>query len=177
VRYRPAGTEGGQDDPRWDLYDECRRLSKLSWQGKSDNTQTFAHPNVDPFLRDLHQQAVAAGCVDMNLLLIDGKAVAYHYGYHWRGYFSSLRLGFDPQFSQQGVGTVLTSRIIQDSIQREDHTFDFLPDCLKAKLSWKTSVDVGYRYTHFASSFGRSGLLKIKRWFDREVRNKSIVPS
>jgi len=177
IRYRPAGSDEGQDDPRWDLYDQCCELSKLSWQGKSDNTQTFAHPNVDPFLRSLHQQAVAAGCVDMNLLLCDGKAVAYHYGYHWQGYFSSLRLGFDPQFSKQGVGTVLTSRMIQDSIDRGDHTFDFLPDCMKAKLPWKTSVDVGYRYTHFPSAMGRNGLLKLKRWFDREVRKKTIVPT
>ena len=174
IRYRPSG-DSGQADPRWDLYDECSRLSKLSWQGKSDNTQTFAHPNVDSFLRSLHQQAVAVGCVDMNLLLVDGKAVAYHYGYHWQGYFSSLRLGFDPEFSKQGVGTVLTSRMIQDSIRRGDHTFDFLPDCMKAKLPWQTSVDVGYRYTHFPSSIGRTGLLKLKRWFDREVRKKSIV--
>jgi len=112
IRHRPGGSAAGENFPRWDLFEECARLSKLSWQGKSDNTQTFAHPNVDPFLRDLHQQAVAAGCVDMNLLLIDGKAVAYHYGYHWRGYFSSLRLGFDPQFSQQGVGTVLITPLI-----------------------------------------------------------------
>lgn len=177
IRYRPAGTQGGQDDPRWDLFEECSRLSKLSWQGKSDNIQTFAHSNVDGFLRTLHQEAVAAGCVDMNLLLSDGKAIAYHYGYHWRGYFSSLRLGFDPKFSQQGVGTVLTSRMVADSILRGDHTFDFLPDCLKAKLPWKTSVDVGYRYTHFPSSLGRSGVLRLKRWFDREVRKKSIVPT
>ena len=152
-------------------------MSKLSWQGQSENTQTFGHSNVDSFLKELHLQAVAAGCVDMNLLLVDGKAIAYHYGYHWKGYFSSLRLGFDPEFSQQGVGTVLTSRMIQDSISREDHTFDFLPDCLKAKMPWKTSVDVGYRYTHFPSPLGRTGLLRTKRWFDRVVRNKSIVPT
>ena len=175
IRYRPAGSNGGEDNPRWDWYEECSRLSKLSWQGQSDNTQTFAHPKVDAFLRALHQQAVNAGCVDMNLLVCDGKAVAYHYGYHWKGYFSSLRLGFDPQFSKQGVGTVLTSRMIQDSIQRGDHTFDFLPDCMKAKLPWKTSVDVGFRYTYFPSLMGRAGMLKLKRWFDREVRKKSIV--
>lgn len=172
IRFRP---EAGEQDPRWDWYEECCRLSRLSWQGKSDNTQTFAHPNVDPFLRALHQRAVSEGCVDMNLLMIDGKAVAYHYGYHFNGYFSSLRLGFDPEFSKPGVGTVLTSRMIQDCIQRGDHTFDFLPDCLKAKLAWQTSVDVGYRYTHFPSSLSRGGLLKLKRWFDRDVRKKTIV--
>ena len=174
VRYRPAA---GDNDPRWDLFDECSRLSKLSWQGKSDNTQTFAHPNVDAFLRAVHQKAVSTGHIDMNLLTVDGKAVAYHYGYHYQGYFSSLRLGFDPQFSKQGVGTVLTSRMIQDSMKRGDHTFDFLPDCLKAKLPWQTSVDVGCRHTHFPSSLGRTGLLRLKRWFDREVRKTSIIPS
>ena len=177
IRYRPGGTQAGEDDPRWDWYEECYRLSQLSWQGKSDNTKTFAHPNVDPFLRDVHQQAVCEGRVDMNLLLVDGKAVAYHYGYHWEGYFSSLRLGFDPEFAKQGVGTVLTSRMIKDSFERGDHTFDFLPDCLKAKLPWQTSIDVGYRYTHFPSSLGRSGLLRLKRWLDREVRKQTIVPT
>ena len=174
IRYRPAAGEG---DPRWDLFEECGRLSKLSWQGKSDNTQTFAHPNVDAFLRAVHQRAVSTGHIDMNLLTVDGKAVAYHYGYHYQGYFSSLRLGFDPEFSKPGVGTVLTSRMIQDSIERGDHTFDFLPDCLKAKLPWQTSVDVGFRHTHFPSSLGRTGLLKLKRWFDREVRKTSIIPT
>ena len=81
IRYRPAAGEG---DPRWDLFEECGRLSKLSWQGKSDNTQTFAHPNVDAFLRAVHQRAVSTGHIDMNLLTVDGKAVAYHYGYHYQ---------------------------------------------------------------------------------------------
>ena len=177
IRYRPVGNAAGDDDPRWDLFDECSRLSKLSWQGRSDNTKTFGHPEVDAFLRDVHENAASTGHVDMNLLMVDGKAVAYHYGYHYAGYFSSLRLGFDPEFSRQGVGTVLTSRMIQDSIERGDHTFDFLPDCLKAKLPWQTSVDVGYRHTHFPSLLSRTGLLKLKRWFDREVRKKSIVPT
>lgn len=174
VRYRPTA---GDNDPRWDLFDECSRLSQLSWQGKSENTQTFAHPNVDAFLRAVHQNAVSTGNIDMNLLKVDGKAIAYHYGYHYEGYFSSLRLGFDPEFSKQGVGTVLTGRMIKDSIERGDHTFDFLPDCLKAKMPWQTSVDVGCRHTHFPSSQGRAGLLRLKRWFDREVRKTSLVPS
>lgn len=177
LRYRPAGTETGDNDPRWDLFDECSRLSRLSWQGRSDNTKTFAHPNVDAFLRDVHHKAVSTGHIDMNLLMVDGKAIAYHYGYHYRGYFSSLRLGFDPEFSKQGAGTVLTSRMIQDSIKRGDHTFDFLPDCLKAKLPWQTSVDVGYRHTHFPSSMGRKGLLRLKRWVDRELRKTTLVPT
>lgn len=177
IRYRPAGTAANDDDPRWDLFEECSRLSRMSWQGISENTHTFAHPNVDAFLRSVHEKAISTGHVDMNLLTVDGKAVAYHYGYHYQGYFSSLRLGFDPEFSKQGVGTVLTSRMIQDSIELGDHTFDFLPDCLKAKLPWQTSVEVGYRHTHFPSSIGRNGLLRLKRWFDRDVRKTSNVPT
>ena len=34
--------------------------------------------------------------IDLNLLLIDERPVAFNYAYHFRGYVFGLRTGYDP---------------------------------------------------------------------------------
>ena len=52
---------------------------------------------------------------------------AFNYNYVYQGYVSGLRLGFDPRFADCGAGTVLMCHMLQDSFERGDNTFDFLP--------------------------------------------------
>lgn len=164
VRHRPASAADG--DPRWDLYDECLRLAELSWQGESDSGTTLSHPSVSGYLRDTHEAAARAGCLDVNLLTVDGQSAAFVYNYAYDGYISSLRLGFDPQFRQYGAGTVLMGRLLRDSFERGDRLFDFLPGSLGAKKRWQTSLAKSYRYAYCRPGLGRVQLLSMKRRLD-----------
>ncbi len=179
VRYRPQGTACGDGDPRWDLYEMCEQIARKSWQGSSTTGTTLSHPQIRNFLRDIHVRACHVGAVDMNLLMVDGKPVAFSYQYHYQGYVNGLRMGFDPQYAKQGAGTVLVSHMIEDSFARGDRTLDLGTDYLECKRHWVTSVAGSYRYSHYAGT-GRAQVLRAKRLVDawwqgeNEVATKQV---
>lgn len=164
VRYRPEGIASGDGDPRWDLYEASVRLAEKSWQGSSTTGTTLSHASVRPFLDDVHAVAAATGSLDLNLLMVDDQPVAFAYNYHYLGWVSGLRMGFDPQFGAAGPGAVLLGMIVEDSFRRGDRTYDLGVGSLRCKERWQTSVATSARYTHFPPSVPRANLLRAKRW-------------
>lgn len=176
VRYRPRGAAEGDADPRWDLYESCCRVAKTSWQGASHNGTTLCHGSVSECLRRIHAAAVHAGCLDLNLLLVDDAPVAFAYNYVYRGSVYALRKGYDPQWAKFGPGTVLQMTMIEDGFQRGDHLLDLGPGSLHSKKEWLTSVLTSYRYTHFPAWAPRAQLLRLKRlWLDRFSTPEAVL--
>jgi CelD/BcsL family acetyltransferase involved in cellulose biosynthesis len=163
IRYRPLGASEGETDPRWDLYNQCEQLARSSWQGSSTSGTTLSHAAVRDYLRDAHAAAVHAGGADLNMLLVGGRPAAFAYNYQYRGHVFGLRLGYDAHVAKEGAGHVLMARMLADSFQRGDHTFDLGPGSVATKRYWKTSVETGYRYTHFAPGVPRAQLLRLSR--------------
>lgn len=175
LRYRPQGIAYGDADPRWDLYDTCERLAAESWQGDSRTGTTLSHASIRPFLRDAHEAAARAGALDMNLLLVDGRPIAFNYAYQYRGYVYGLRTGFDSAPEHDGAGTVLQCRMIQDCFARGDHTYDLGAEYLDCKRYWQTHLADSYRYTYFPPR-ARAQALRLKRrlehwWSTRRSRS------
>jgi CelD/BcsL family acetyltransferase involved in cellulose biosynthesis len=133
VRYRPLGADAGEADPRWDLYDQCERIARASWQGSSTDGTTLSHESIRPFLRDAHVAACRAGAADMSLMYLDGRPLAFLYGYHMAGDVFGMRTGYDPTVARDGIGNLLYTRVIEDSIARGDRRIDLSPDYLEAK--------------------------------------------
>lgn len=150
LRYRPQGAACGDADPRWDLFDACVNIAGRSWQGSSAGGTTLSHESVREYLRDAHAAAAHAGGLDLNLLFVGERPAAFAYNYYYRGHVFGLRMGYDPSVSRSGAGTVLMRRMIADSFERGDHTFDLGPGSLAAKRPWQTSLETSYRYSHFA---------------------------
>jgi CelD/BcsL family acetyltransferase involved in cellulose biosynthesis len=167
IRYRPAGLLAGQTDPRWDWYDACERIARSSWQGDSQTGTTLTHEAIRPFLRDCHRAAAAVGGLDLNLLLVDGHAVAFNYAYHYAGHVFGLRTGYDAAAGREGAGTVLQARMIEDSFARGDHTYDLGPNYQECKRYWQTEARWGYRFTHFPGTVPLAQLIRVKRSVDR----------
>ena len=151
IRYRPAGSVAGDGLPRWDLYDECERVARASWQGSSRTGTTLNHDSIRSYLRDCHAAASAAGGADMNLLCVDGRAVAFNYAYRLAGHVFGLRTGFDPA-AGEGAGSVLQAQMIEDSFARGDHTYDLGPGYLECKRYWLSETRWSHRVTHFAAT-------------------------
>ncbi len=171
LRYRPEGEACGDGDPRWDLYDACLDIARKSWQGSSTTGTTLCHESVEPFLRDAHAVAAKAGALDLNLLLVGGTPAAFAYNYCYRGSLFGLRVGFDPELSAHGPGTVLQQMVLEDSFRRGDHLYDLGIGSLDYKRHWETSQVTSYRYTHFPASATRAQLLRLKRWFQDRFAN------
>ncbi len=164
VRYRPLGSAHGDDDPRWDLYEACLRVARNSWQANSTSDTTISHDEISEFLHDVHLAAVQSGSLDLNLLLIDGKPVAFAYNYHFQGNVSGLRSGFDSSISRHGPGSVLLHKMIEDSFARGDDTLDLGPNYYDCKRHWATSQQSVGRLTHYPSTVAIAQAVRIKRW-------------
>jgi CelD/BcsL family acetyltransferase involved in cellulose biosynthesis len=158
VRHRPPGATQGCDDPSWDLYDQCERIAASSWQGSSTTGTTLSHESIRTYLRDAHLAAAAFGGVDMNLLLLAGRPVAFAYNYHLVGYVYGLRAGYDA--AAAGAGTVLQRMMIEDSCRRGDRLIDLGPGSPETKHAWQTRMAVAWRYTHYSMRSPRAQLLR-----------------
>jgi CelD/BcsL family acetyltransferase involved in cellulose biosynthesis len=173
VRYRPRGEAHGETDPRWDLYDACVAVARRSWQGQSPTGTTLSHDSVRDFLRETHAVAARLGCLDLNLIKVNGEPIAFGYNYIYNGALVGLRIGYDPKFAKAGVGNVLYLLTFEDSFRRGDTQFDMGVGSLEMKRWWWTRTVQSYRYTHYPLSAPRAQLLRLKHWlFGSRVRDE-----
>jgi CelD/BcsL family acetyltransferase involved in cellulose biosynthesis len=163
IRYRPSATATADVDPRWDLYDTCVELARRSWQGGSTTGTTLSHPTVRDYLRAAHQSAVRTGAVDINLLLLADRPVAFSYNYHFCGWVYGVRNGYDSATVQEGAGTVLMAKMLEDGCRRGDQLVDLGPNYLDCKRYWLTRLQPAYHYTHFHPARLRAQALRLKR--------------
>ncbi|MBN2474338.1 MAG: GNAT family N-acetyltransferase [Pirellulales bacterium] len=176
LRYRPRSAAEGGGDPRWDLYEACLRVAERSWQSSASNGTTLCDASVRDYLRDTHAAAARSGSLDLNLLLLGGRPIAFAYNYHYRGHVCELRKGFDPEFAKLRPGVALTRLMLEDSFQRADRCHDMGSGSLAVKRPWQTSIATSYRYTHFPLFVPRVQLLRMKRWLqDRVYGEESIA--
>ncbi len=164
VRFRPEAAADA--DPRWDYYDECLRIAATSWQGSSTTGTTLTHETVASFLRETHEVAARCGGVDVNLLYLDDRAVAFAYNYVYQGYVYGLRVGFDPTVPAKGVGNLLYAMAIEDSFERGDWRYDFGPRHLECKRALLTDVLPVSRISCYRQWSLRQQLLRWKRQLD-----------
>ena len=111
--------------------------------------------------------ATKAGAVDLNLLMLNGRPVAFAYNYHFHGWVYGVRSGFDETAVQDGAGTVLTSKMIEDSCSRGDRLIDLGPEYLECKRYWLTRLQPAYHYTHFRPMGWRAQTIRLKRMVSR----------
>ena len=175
LRYRPEGKPRDDDDPRWDLFDSCVEVARRSWQGSSTTGTTLSHASVYSFLRDVHEVAARQGAIDMNLLKLDGRPIAFAYNYHMHGRVEGLRWGFDPGLAEVGPGVVLARKILEDSFRRGDTIWDLGVGSLEGKRYWITTLETSSRYTHFPSGSIQAQALRLKRWFTGRVHGPDYL--
>jgi GNAT superfamily N-acetyltransferase len=175
VTYQRYIPPPGRSLPRWDLYDACEEVARRSWQGSSTAGTTICHESIRPFLRGVHEVASRLGAADINLLWLDGEPAAFAYNYHWRGYVFGLRMGYDPRWRHEGIGTLLLDHIVRDSIRRGFHTFDLGPGSLDAKRHVQTGVKPVVQYSHYRPGAPRAQLLRMKHFLAGLVEQPSEV--
>ncbi|MBP90585.1 MAG: cellulose biosynthesis protein [Planctomycetaceae bacterium] len=169
-RYRPLGVSCGDANPRWDLFSQCVDLAARS--GRSDTTtgKTLSHESARAFLRDANVAAANRGALDVCLLKLDGRPIAYAYNYQLDGRIEGLRMGYHPAFAAIGPGTLLMSHMIRDSVERQDTSLDLGVDHAQIKRRWATRGLGSYRYTHYAPTSPKAQILRAKHWWDARRR-------
>jgi CelD/BcsL family acetyltransferase involved in cellulose biosynthesis len=177
IRYRPGGEYEGEEDPRWDLFEEVLDVTAREWQSESKGGLTLRHPEAATFFRAVHEVAARLGMLDMTILRLQGRPAAFTYNYHHDGYVTGMRMGFDAELRDLGVGRHLQLLTFMDSARRGDHTIDLGPDYFDAKRPWLTRVAQSYRCAHYTLLSPKAQLLGWKRWWDHrsEVAKPGVL--
>lgn len=168
IRHRPLSMTNGDGDPNWELYNTCVDLAARSWQGSSTDGTTLSTDSVRHFFREAHQQAAKNGMVDLSVLAVGGRSIAFSYNYYCQSRLIGMRIGYDPEFGKYGVGNVMYAHAFRDSVQRGDQLFDLGIGSLDIKKHWSTRFVDSQRYTHYAPA-AKAQLLRLKHWNDRRV--------
>lgn len=132
------------DCPGWDAYDACVAVASRSWQAESGKGHTLCTDFAKSFFREAHERAARLGMVQIDLLRIDGRPVAYFYSYRSRGDVIGMRMGFD-RAAPRGVGSVLSGYVIQGGIERGDWRLELGPGTERFKRELATDYEVTYR--------------------------------
>ena len=171
IRHRPAPATEGDGDPAWDVYGLCESVAEASWQAQVQHGNTLTHERVRDYFRAAHAVAARLGMVDMNVLEVEGKPVAFLYGYHCRGTVSALRTGFDAA-NTNGVGSALVLKVMEDSCRRGDRVIDFGTGEREHKRRLRTRTETTYRLTYTPVRSWRSQAVRLTRWAKGRVPKK-----
>lgn len=169
IRHRPQPATEGDGNPRWDLFDQCVKISRGGWQANVTHGNTLCHGSVLEFLTECHAEAARLGMLDLAILQFDGKPVAYQYNYYYRGDVFGLRMGYLSALRDKGVGKILLSRFIADSFERNDQSLDMGTGDYDFKRRFRTNVDTSYRYSYCPWNAFRAQGVRLSHWLKQRL--------
>ncbi len=184
IRHRPQPAALGDGDPRWDLFDQCVKISRGGWQASVTDGNTLCHGSVLEFLTDCHAQAARLGMLDLAILQLDGTPVAYQYNYVSQGDIFGLRMGYLSSMRQKGVGKILLARFIEDSFNRGDLFLDLGMGDYDFKARFRTDVVTSFRYSYCPWSAYRAQGVRLTQWLKarfgrspdaRDIKTKTVT--
>lgn len=169
LRYRVGRKDAEQSTPCFDVFDTCQKIAEPSTT--SEDAENFA--NEWDLLRDVFESACRAGSIDVNLLQLDDRPIAFDFNVHFEGHVNVVRSGCATATEGIDPTSVLRRKWIADSFQRLDRTID-LGSVKCDAAGWGTKVVDTYRYKYVPRMSIRARLLQLNDWAWRKTISKSI---
>jgi CelD/BcsL family acetyltransferase involved in cellulose biosynthesis len=138
LRYRPEGSALQDHDPRWDLFGEIEQAERQL--GNEFERQDLLH--------DLHKTAASLAGVDLNLLRLDGRLIAWSYNYRCDGRIEVERLRGAGEWAIAAV-RVLLGRMLCDGFRRGDESYLFDRQSSQTVVGWQTGRANRYVRVHY----------------------------
>jgi hypothetical protein len=174
IRHRPAGARFDDCDPRWDLWDACVPLASQAHSHAGPQTTHTAQDSSRPkllgneqhqaFAENWHAAATRRGMVDLNLLLVNRRPVAYIYNSICHGELTPIEAGGirgprggDPLW-------VLTAKMICDSFRLGDRVLRLADTAPKIQNAFRTNQENQAVYRHCPWSAWRAHRERLARW-------------
>lgn len=142
-------SEGGGALPA--LLKECFRLEASGWKGER-GTAINSSPETVRFYTDLAEWAAGAGLLNLSLLRLDGRIIAFNYSLEAGRRHYMMKLGHDVQLSAHSPGTVLTAAMVERGFEVGLKSYEFLGNPDRYKLQWATGSRRRVRLQLFARS-------------------------
>ena len=140
--WRKLGQQGELELARLGPEDDCRswmsevfEVNQASWKA-SRGTNLFRHPELRSFFLELADAMALKGRLDLQLLRLDGKAVAYEYCFDFGGRIFSYNGSFLPEFGKLSPGTALTAAVLEAACDRGKVEYDMLRGEEEYKARW-----------------------------------------
>jgi hypothetical protein len=164
VRYRPEGAPL-DDDPRWELFNEIEQ-QEVGIRAKQAAGRLTAEAGNGQDLREVHDAATAIAGVDLNLLRLDGRTIAWAYNYRCDGRIELQYLHAAGEHAS-AASCVLLGRMLRDGFRRGDDSYLFDRETSRTAAAWQTGQATSRRSTHqtrratrlarFLPGFSRAG--------------------
>ena len=144
VRYRPEGTPLHDGNPRWEIFGELERA-------QNGFDKAAEKPEV---AQDIHEAATSVAGVDLNLLRLNGKPIAWAYNYRCDGRIKMQRVRTAGEFAS-AAGSALLGRMLCDGFRRGDESYLFDTETSRLAAGWQTAQATSYRRIHHPRSGAR----------------------
>ncbi|MBC8473954.1 MAG: GNAT family N-acetyltransferase [Candidatus Omnitrophica bacterium] len=124
------------------IFSDICRVEGNSWLGKKCRG-IFSRQETRDFHKEMFNVFTEKGWVDLPILKLDGKAIAYTYNYFYGQMMYYYNASFDSRYSHLSPGTMLMLWILKDSIERGVPKLDFL----REEERWKRNLTKSFK-TH-----------------------------
>jgi len=118
---------------------QCFNLHKKRWYGYYISSQ-FSAPDGKRFYKETAKEFLAKNMIKLDLLLLDGKVIAFSYSFEKDGRFFYYTPAFDSAYAKYSPGTVLLLHILEDAFKQGIKEFDLGKGETLYKAHWTTGV-------------------------------------
>jgi CelD/BcsL family acetyltransferase involved in cellulose biosynthesis len=124
---------------------EAFDIATQSWQ-HAEGTSIASTACLRQFYREL---AAARDWLQLAILELDGKPIAFEYDLRYGRVLYNLKLGYRAQFAAVSPGVVLQAKVLQQATEDGVHQYDFMGSDEDYKRHWSQTVRLHRRVVVF----------------------------
>jgi len=129
------------------------------------------------FHRELFEMMRDRNWIEIVILYLNEKPVAYEYGFNLNGRFEDWRTGYDTNYADQAAGKLLLIMLVKELFEQGYHDFDFLRGEYEHKDRWKPSSRkflniIAIRPTHIPARIALIAIPKVWQWIKKTILHK-----
>lgn len=119
-------------------------LEGSGWKGE-EGTAIKCDPRTRQFYDAVAQAAAGAGYLSLDFLELNGKPIAGHFGFNFRGRYLLSKAGYNEDYRRYGPGQLLVNEILNETPQRGLYEFDFVGPATWDESRWASARRTSYR--------------------------------
>jgi CelD/BcsL family acetyltransferase involved in cellulose biosynthesis len=127
-------------------------LEASGWKG-AEGTAIKCGPGTRNFYDAVAQAAAQQGYLSLDFLELNGKPIAAHFGFNWRGRYFLAKAAYDEAYRRHGPGQLLVNEVLSETPQRGLREFDFVGPATWDESRWASARRTSYRVFIFRKSW------------------------
>jgi CelD/BcsL family acetyltransferase involved in cellulose biosynthesis len=147
-------------------------LEASGWKG-SEGTAIKCDPRTLAFYNSVAAAAAEQGYLSLDFLELNGKPIAGHFAFNFRGRYFLAKAGYDESFRRYGPGQLLVNEVLNQTPQRGLHEFDFVGPATWDESRWASARRTSYRIFIFRDNW-YGGLLHAARISARDAARRLL---